>query len=418
MRLNPLIALIVLCIAFASACASTVAHESDAATDQSATDRGDGGRIDADVASDAPTDSDPPPDASLDGDVSPPVCTPGQCPPRAGMRFSNLTRFVFREDGAIRVWGDNMFGAFGTGGTGGSTNVPAPGPSLGPLRQLGAGGYTTCALTIAGRVYCWGTSQYGELGEGAGATSAFVPTLVTLPILAVDLHVTANSYCALGPERTLWCWGLIVNSSGVLVTTTSPRRDSIPFDVDHFIASKNPGTDCAVDTRQSLWCRGNNVAGLLGVGGPLERGSFDRVPVPVPVLDAGVGGTTGCAVGTDGSVWCWGASFDGQVPGRTDGDVRPTRIEGVPPAVRVSVGQRHVCVVTRDGALWCWGSNRLGAVNPTTRDPVLLPQRVEGIPPVSDVSSFLLTCAQARTTGNIWCWGGNDDVPVETVVTF
>jgi alpha-tubulin suppressor-like RCC1 family protein len=65
-------------------------------------------------------------------------------------------------------WGDNFTGGLGDGT---ETNRADPTPVIGGLLFVGvspgATGNHTCALTSAGRAYCWGHNAYGQLGGGS-----------------------------------------------------------------------------------------------------------------------------------------------------------------------------------------------------------------------------------------------------------
>ena len=154
-----------------AACASTV----------------DGTHTPADAAVDSPADhSDATPALDATADVTPDAlpdvptldrgCSAATCEPIEGMRLGNVAFFVVRRDGTTRVWGVNHSGGFGLGTVGERTLTPITGPSLGPLRQLAVGGRVVCALTTTGDVYCWGTSAFGELGDGAVESHRYAPS--------------------------------------------------------------------------------------------------------------------------------------------------------------------------------------------------------------------------------------------------
>ena len=72
------------------------------------------------------------------------------------------------DDGSLKCWGRNSYGALGIGGTTGS-GVQYPTPQavdLGTGRtavSLSAGSYHTCAILDDGTLKCWGYNYYGEL---------------------------------------------------------------------------------------------------------------------------------------------------------------------------------------------------------------------------------------------------------------
>ena len=72
--------------------------------------------------------------------------------------------------GAAYCWGSGAYGQLGNGQSGPTYNVTAPVPAAGGLAfaSISAGVDHTCALTAAGKPYCWGASCL--LGVGLGAT--------------------------------------------------------------------------------------------------------------------------------------------------------------------------------------------------------------------------------------------------------
>ena len=71
-------------------------------------------------------------------------------------------------NGAVRCWGGNYDGQLGDGST-----MPRGDPLGAPevltgVTMLAPGGADhNCALLTTGRLRCWGTNNYGQIGTGA-----------------------------------------------------------------------------------------------------------------------------------------------------------------------------------------------------------------------------------------------------------
>ena len=82
--------------------------------------------------------------------------------------------------GAVECWGSNSQGGFGNGTTT-SSAVPVVTMLTSGIASVSAGGaitQSTCALTTAGKVLCWGDNSSGALGNGTTASS-LTPVPVT-----------------------------------------------------------------------------------------------------------------------------------------------------------------------------------------------------------------------------------------------
>ncbi|HEY5515499.1 MAG TPA: hypothetical protein VIK12_04765 [Pengzhenrongella sp.] len=72
--------------------------------------------------------------------------------------------------------------SYGQLGAGDTTDVSSPAsvyiPGPSSVASVVAGYTTSCALTTAGAMWCWGQNNYGQLGDGTTGDSSF-PVAVT-----------------------------------------------------------------------------------------------------------------------------------------------------------------------------------------------------------------------------------------------
>ncbi len=166
---------------------------------------------------------------------------------------------------SVVCWGSNQFGQLGNGTVGGTSGVPIEGPR-GPYASLVAGDYFTCGLTPDRTVECWGSNADLQLGDEGVARG--VPAVV--PNLDNVIGLAAGSYtmCALRTDRTVWCWG--GHYAGVLGDgeTTTNRAAPLPAAIDSVVqvASTTDAHFCALKTDGTVWCWGRNELGQLGIG--------------------------------------------------------------------------------------------------------------------------------------------------------
>jgi alpha-tubulin suppressor-like RCC1 family protein len=122
----------------------------------------------------------------------------------------------------VWCWGGNRNGRLGDG-----TSIPQLVP--GAVQQLGgaaaalvAGQYHTCARMDDGAVRCWGSNNFGPLGDGSGSDQTR-PVTVPLPDAAVSLASVANHGCAALAGGDLWCWGYNGDGAVDRSLTNQPR---------------------------------------------------------------------------------------------------------------------------------------------------------------------------------------------------
>jgi alpha-tubulin suppressor-like RCC1 family protein len=75
-------------------------------------------------------------------------------------------------------WGDNEYGALGTGGSPASSSIAthvlaSAGVALSGIVSIGASQATTCGVTSSNGVVCWGSSSSGQLGDNSTSQANF-----------------------------------------------------------------------------------------------------------------------------------------------------------------------------------------------------------------------------------------------------
>ena len=99
--------------------------------------------------------------------------------------------------------------------------------------SLGAGDSFTCGMTAAGRAYCWGAGDRGQLGRavpvcnsvaGFSNSCSATPVSVTTSATFTTLSVGNSHSCGLTPSSVAECWG--DNGQGQLGTSDYANRAS------------------------------------------------------------------------------------------------------------------------------------------------------------------------------------------------
>jgi alpha-tubulin suppressor-like RCC1 family protein len=311
-----------------------------------------------------------------------------------------------------------------------------PANAASPAVSLGAS--HTCRLADVGTVQCWGSNEYGQLGDGTDTDSTTPVTVMSdgenvlsgVTAISVGLYHT----CALITNGTVLCWGnneinQLGNGTGDDEYSTTPV--TVMSDGENVLtgvtalSSTNGDHTCALTTAGTVKCWGYNGYGQLGN----QTDDYYSI-TPVTVMSNGenvLSGVTAitagelhtCALTTNGTVQCWGGNEYGQLGDGTDADsTTPVTVmsdgENILSGVTaISAGAVHTCALTVSGTVKCWGLNGFGQLgndsSGTGPHPTPVAVMIDDV--LSDVTAIssggLHTCA-LTTAGMVKCWGLNE----------
>ncbi|KPU44461.1 N-acetylmuramoyl-L-alanine amidase LytC precursor [Oxobacter pfennigii] len=255
---------------------------------------------------------------------------------------------ALRADGKLYVWGSNEYGQLGNGmifsSIPHSFNTPFPVPDLTDVAAVSAGENHSLALKKDGTVYSWGFNMYG--------TGEIDPTYVDLygspykvPGLQNIIAVSAGKdySMALQNDGTVWTWysNMYDDNGGSLPEKVPGLTDvtAIAAGNDRFLALKEDGT---------VWAWGNNLNEALGVKGNGEIPS--KVIGLADVASIDTGEEYNVALKKDGTMYVWGK----------DAAYIASGARGIKDAAAVSAGYSHITVLKKDGTGWFWGESIMG----------------------------------------------------------
>jgi len=154
------------------------------------------------------------------------------------------------DDGVAWCSGNNATGL----GTYGLTRVR---PVIGGQRfkAVATGWFHTCGLLQSGEAMCWGFGERGVLGSGitGGDYSQYTPTQVLGEQRFESISASSGQVCALTAAGRAWCWG-----DGLLAYSSRPVELAVPY--TWRTLSSGDGVTCGITTDRRLLCWGSTIA--------------------------------------------------------------------------------------------------------------------------------------------------------------
>lgn len=333
-------------------------------------------------------------------------------------------------DYTVWCWGLNNLGQLGNGQShqtcqGGQdcSNLPTEVQGLPEAYGLYGGIGFLCAAVTYGALYCWGTNEYGQIGDG---------TDVSHPVAVLSSGISSVRSaaggllhtCAVKADGTVWCWGGNTGC-GLLGDGVSSHQSCDQSDCSfapvrvaglHDTLSVAAGDmhTCAVKADGTVWCWGCNTTGALGFD-PLEGPDFcpdpcSRTPHQIAGFNGAVqvtlGWNHGCALKSDGTAWCWGRNEEGQLGDGTDEpSYTPVQAVGLSQVRFVAAGSIHTCALQADGRVFCWGNGNDGKLGHGGENDSYSPVEVVGLANAELLTSGSSFSCAMTSDGAVWCWG-------------
>ena len=292
-------------------------------------------------------------------------------------------------DGRVYCWGSNSNGKIGSGNTS-SALVPSAVKISGALvgkviKQIepSSAGNHSCVIASDDKAYCWGHNGFGQLGNNNTVNSLTPVAVDTAGVLASktikQIASGGISSCVIASDDKAYCWGS--NNFGQLGNGNLKNSSTpTPVSTTGVLAGKTikqitAGNSyfCVIASDDKADCWGGGRRGALGNGSTLSL----VISTPTPVSTTGVlagktikqitaGTEFTCAIASDDKAYCWGSNSSGQLGNNS------TINSGVPVAVntsgvlagktikQISAGSSHTCAIASDDKAYCWGSNSSG----------------------------------------------------------
>jgi alpha-tubulin suppressor-like RCC1 family protein len=313
--------------------------------------------------------------------------------------------------GALRCWGNNLSGQLGDG-TSVDRLVPTAVVATGIVwASVSMGGGTTCAVTVAGLAYCWGSNASGQVGNGT-ILAFLTPILVAGGPTFTAVGAGQWHACGLTNGGAAYCWGY--NSDGELGNNGTMHESSVPAAV----AGGLTITALSVGGFHTCGLTVGSAAYCWGQGNPGQLGNNSTVSSSVPVAVAGglaftalgAGEWHTCGVTSGGAAYCWGQDNSGQLGNSsTTNSSVPVAVAGGLTFTAISAGSQFTCGLTGGGAAYCWGQGNSGQLgnNSTTNSSV--PVAVTGGLTFTALRTGFYHACGLTSGGAVYCWGYGGD---------
>ncbi|MBP9112352.1 MAG: hypothetical protein KBF88_06055 [Polyangiaceae bacterium] len=303
----------------------------------------------------------------------------------------SYTTFALSDRGAMFSWG--------TAGSGEAATLDIR-PQLVPTATIGTADYVrvkggsrhACGLTMGGTVRCWGSNYPGSVGVGPINDATAIPVPVQLPLTGVTSMDAFGDWSCAVSAGSLYCWGKRSSSTTYIGPTLIPEVTAVR---DVYVGDEFA---CTLDAAGTARCFGDDSQGNLGHD---QGNAYAPVLTSSKFLSLALGRKRACGITTAKTVECWGRMLGAL-------HTAPFVVAGLANVEQMAAGSDHHCAVTTNGEVKCWGSEDKGKLGNGIAS-FLEPSAVFTVPVGASIdvtagSSF--SCALTKV-GDVFCWGDN-----------
>ena len=317
---------------------------------------------------------------------------------------------ILKADGTVWCWGHVFRGEEGWVASGVTTMRRTSATQMSGVSgavQLTLANDTACVRLSNNGMQCWGSGEYGQLGNGEYLARSIVSdvrvTWQTNPYAAraAVLYAGQNYRCAILTDRRVACWGAQGSNNKLSNDPTWTEAGIVGGITDAVDLYMGQHYACALQRTGSIWCWGY----VDGTGTAMA--SKSQIPLRVTSVSDGVAlgrGNSGvmCVIRAGQSVQCFVADYWNNTY-----NMRPT--SGVSSGVgQLGLGYSHSCLVSQAlGTVGCWGYNHVWQLATTISKgaSTSIPQQIPGLTTVQQIATGGFATCVVLSSGQVQCWG-------------
>jgi alpha-tubulin suppressor-like RCC1 family protein len=260
------------------------------------------------------------------------------------------------RNGELSCWGLNGYGQLGVGDTNDHGVPTAVTTVADPWSMVSVGTFSSCGITTAKKLYCWGRNSDGQLGQG-DSTQRSSPTQVGSLQDWDKVEINGGHVVAHRENGTIWQWGSYAGSTPV----QADGGNGLTATSDWIDAKPSSNFWCGIKSGGALSCR-------------VLTGALQQAATVTNAQSLFKLNSQNCGKRSNGNLFCINNTGDGWVETVAPYFVAPSGSDWVSVERTSTLG----CGLKTDGQRVCLGTRRAGSfgdgVDERVPMSVILPQ--------------------------------------------